>query len=185
MNEITNTPWPWYVAGPIVGSMVPLALLIGNRRWGVSSSFRHLCAMASPIKPAFLRYDWKRESWNLFFAAGAMIGGFVAAHWIPNAAVPDISPHTVQAIQALGFDPPRGLVPAEAFSFSQLWTTRGFALVVIGGFLVGFGTRYANGCTSGHAVTGLAMREWPSLVATISFFVGGLLMTHVIFTWIF
>ena len=185
MNEITNTPWPWYVAGPIVGSMVPLALLIGNRRWGVSSSFRHLCAMASPVKPTFLRYDWKRESWSLFFAAGAIIGGFVAAHWIPNAAVPDISPHTVQAIQALGFDAPRGLVPAEAFSFSRLWTTRGFAMVVIGGFLVGFGTRYANGCTSGHAVTGLAMREWPSLVATISFFVGGLFMTHVIFAWIF
>jgi uncharacterized membrane protein YedE/YeeE len=91
----------------------------------------------------------------------------------------------VRAIQALGFDPPRGLVPAEALSFSHLWTTRGFTMVVIGGFLVGLGTRYANGCTSGHAVTGLALREWPSLVATMSFFVGGLLMTHVVFEWIF
>lgn len=185
MNEIANTPWPWYVAGPIVGSMVPLALLIGNRRWGLSSSLRHLCAMASPVKPPFLRYDWKPESWNLFFVAGAVIGGFIAAQWIPNAAVPDISPRTVQAIQAIGFDSPRGLVPAEVFSFSQLWTSRGLWMVVIGGFLVGFGTRYANGCTSGHSITGLAMREWPSLVATMSFFAGGLLMTHVFFAWIF
>lgn len=185
MNEVANTPWPWYVAGPIIGSMVPLALLVGNRRWGLSSSLRHLCAMASPVKPSFLRYDWKRESWNLFFVAGAVIGGFIAAQWIPNAAVPDISPRTVQAIQAIGFDPPRGLVPAEAFSFSRLGTSRGLWMVVIGGFLVGFGTRYANGCTSGHSITGLALREWPSLVATMSFFAGGLLMTHVVFAWIF
>ncbi|HLF22672.1 MAG TPA: YeeE/YedE thiosulfate transporter family protein, partial [Burkholderiales bacterium] len=104
MNEVTNTPWPWYVAGPIIGLMVPLAVLIGNRRWGLSSSLRHLCAIASPVKPPFLRYDWKRESWNLYFVAGAVIGGFIAAHWIPNADVPDISPQTVRAIQAFGFD---------------------------------------------------------------------------------
>jgi uncharacterized membrane protein YedE/YeeE len=177
--------WPWYVAGPIFGLMVPLSILIENRRWGISSSFRHLCAIASPVKPAFLRYAWKNDSWNLFFVAGAIIGGFVAAHWFPNDAVPSISPKTVAAIRAVGFDAPRGLVPAEAFAFSQLATWRGFVMVVVGGFLVGFGTRYANGCTSGHSITGLALREWPSLVATICFFVGGLLMTHVIFAWIF
>lgn len=177
--------WPWYVAGPIIGLMVPLAILIDNKRWGLSSSFRHLCAMASPVKPAFLRYDWRKDSWNLFFVSGAIIGGFVAAHWIPNAAVPSINPKTVAAIRAIGFDTPRGLVPTEAFAFSQLATWRGFVMVVVGGFLVGFGTRYANGCTSGHSITGLAMREWPSLVATICFFIGGLLMTHVVFAWIF
>ncbi|HXV14173.1 MAG TPA: YeeE/YedE thiosulfate transporter family protein [Candidatus Krumholzibacteria bacterium] len=185
MNEIASPAWPWYVAGPIVGLMVPLALLIGNRRWGVSSSLRHLCAMASPIKPAFLRYNWRSEAWSLFFVAGAVMGGFIGAHVIPNAPVPDVAPRTVAAIQSLGFESPRGLVPAEAFSFSQLATVRGFMMIVVGGFLVGFGTRYANGCTSGHSITGLALRELPSLVATIAFFIGGLIMTHVVFEWIF
>ena len=185
MNDVAGPAWPWYVAGPIIGLTVPLAIMIGNRRWGISSSFRHLCAIASPVKPSFLRYDWSKEIWNLCFVAGAVIGGFVAAQWIPNAPIPDIDPKTVAAIRALGFETPRGLVPTEAFAFSQLITLRGFLMIVVGGFLVGFGTRYANGCTSGHSITGLAMREWPSLLATIAFFAGGLLMTHVVFAWIF
>lgn len=182
---MSGPAWPWYVAGPIIGLMVPLVMLAGNKRWGMSSSFRHLCAIASPVKPASLRFDAKRDSWNLLFVAGAVMGGFIAAHWIPNADVPAINPNTVADIRALGFDPPRGLVPAEAIAFSQLATLRGFLMVVVGGFLVGFGTRYANGCTSGHSITGLALREWTSLVATIAFFAGGLVMTHVIFAWIF
>jgi uncharacterized membrane protein YedE/YeeE len=175
--------WPWYVAGPIIGTMVPLSYLIWKRRWGVSSSFRHVCAAVSPVKPDFLRYDWKKEAWILYFVAGSVMGGFIAATWFPNAEVPSIDPRTVDAIRALGFDTPRGLVPPEAFSFSQLVTWRGFAMVVLGGFLVGFGTRYAGGCTSGHAITGLSLREWPSLVATLCFFAGGLLMTHVLMRW--
>lgn len=178
MSDVAGPELPWYVAGPIIGLMVPLVFLIGDKRWGVSSSFRHVCAIASPVKPRFLRYDWKRESWNLFFVAGAVMGGFVAAHWLPNAPVPDIDRRTIEALGALGFHSPRGLVPAEAMAFSQLATSRGFVMVVVGGCLVGFGTRYANGCTSGHSITGLAMREWPSLVATLCFFAGGLITTH-------
>jgi uncharacterized membrane protein YedE/YeeE len=178
MNEVASPAWPWYVAGPIVGLLVPLALWIDCRRWGVSSSFRHLCAIGSPIRPAYLRYEWKNESWSLFFVAGAVIGGFVGAHFFPNAAIPNISPRTVAAIQAIGFDSPRGLVPAEVFAIGQLATWRTFCMVIVGGFLVGFGTRYANGCTSGHAITGNALREWPSLVATVSFFIGGLITTY-------
>jgi uncharacterized membrane protein YedE/YeeE len=184
MNEMGGPAWPWYVAGPIIGLMVPLALLIGHRRWGVSSSLRHLCAIASPVKPPFLRYDWKKESWNLLFVGGAIVGGFVAAHWIPNAPIPDLDPKTVADLKAIGFDTPRGLVPREAFAFSQVLTSRGFLMMVVGGFFVGFGTRYANGCTSGHSITGLALREWPSLVATVAFFAGGLIMTHVVFGWV-
>ncbi|HEU4929313.1 MAG TPA: YeeE/YedE thiosulfate transporter family protein, partial [Candidatus Krumholzibacteria bacterium] len=119
-----------------------------------------------------------------FFVAGAIIGGFIAAHFLPNAPVPAVDPRTVEQIRSLGFQAPRGLVPHEVFAFSQLATWRGFVMMVIGGFLVGFGTRYANGCTSGHSITGLAMREWPSLIATIGFFAGGLLMTHVLFALI-
>jgi uncharacterized membrane protein YedE/YeeE len=183
MNEYT--PWPWYVAGPIVGLMVPLMLLVGNRRWGVSSSLRHVCAIVLPAKPKYLRYDWKSEAWSLFFVAGAIIGGFIAARFFPNGEVPAVSPRTIAAISALGFESPRGLVPPEVFGIAHLWSLRAVFMVVLGGFLVGFGTRYANGCTSGHAVTGLAYLEWPSLVATLSFFAGGLFMTHVVYRLVF
>jgi len=185
MSESLYSPWPWYIAGPMVGLMVPLMILVGNRRWGVSSSFRHVCAIALPRRPAYLRYDWKQESWSLFFVGGAVIGGFLAAHFFPNGEVSSIAPRTRNAIAALGFDAPRGLVPAEVFSLAHVWSARGLLMVVIGGFLVGFGSRYANGCTSGHAVTGLALLEWPALVATLSFFAGGLLVTHVVYPLLF
>ena len=181
MNEMNGPAWPWYVAGPIIGAIVPLAMWIDNRRWGMSSSFRHMCSIISPLKPAYLRYEWKKEAWNLFFVAGAVIGGFIGAHFIPNAAAPAVDARTVEQIRGLGFQEPRGLVPHEVFAFSQLATWRGFVMIVLGGFMVGFGTRYANGCTSGHSISGLALREWPSLVATLSFFAGGLLMTHLLF----
>lgn len=179
------TPWPWYIAGPLVGLMVPLMLLLGNRRWGVSSTLRHVCAIAVPRKPRYLRYDWRAESWSLVFVGGAVLGGFIAARWFPNGDVPAVATSTRDALAALGFDAPRGLVPAEVFSLANLWTLRAVCMVMLGGFLVGFGTRYANGCTSGHAVTGLSFLEWPALVATMSFFAGGLFVTHVVYPLIF
>jgi uncharacterized membrane protein YedE/YeeE len=57
-------------------------------------------------------------------------------------------------------------------------------MIVVGGFLVGFGTRYAGGCTSGHAIMGLSNLQWPSLVATISFMVGGFIMANLILPFI-
>jgi len=184
MNELYN-PWPWYIAGPIIGSMVPLMLLIGNRRWGMSATLRHVAAACSPIKPPHLRYDWKKDTWSLLFVVGVVLGGFVAARFFPNGDVSNLSPRTVDAIAQLGFNAPHGLVPAEAVSLSQVATYRGFLMMVVGGLLVGFGTRYANGCTSGHAISGLSFLQWQSLVATIAFFAGGLLCVHVLYPVLF
>src|SRR6187402_353427 len=77
--EWIRQPWPWYVAGPLIGLTVPLLLLLGNKPFGISSSFRHFCAACLPAKISFFQYEWKSEAWNMFFAGGVLIGGFIAA----------------------------------------------------------------------------------------------------------
>ena len=186
MNSAASGALPWYVAGPLIGLVVPLLLLVGGKVFGLSSNLRHLCAAipAPPsLKPAFLRYDWRRAGgWNLVFAFGILLGG-AASVWL--FGLPDSAAHVSAAtradLAALGVQDFAGLAPAELFAFARLGSPVGLVFVVLGGLLVGFGTRYAGGCTSGHAISGLAALQLPSLVAVIGFFAGGLLVTHVIF----
>jgi uncharacterized protein len=182
MLESLAAPWPWYVAGPLIGLVVPLLLVAGGKVFGVSANLRHLCA-ATPaperLKPTFLRYDWKQSGgWNLFFVAGVGLGGFLAVTLLgmPDAGQ-SISQATRSDLMALGIQDFSGLVPADLFSWEALLSPAGFLAIVAGGFLVGFGARYAGGCTSGHAISGLADLQLPSLVAVVGFFVGGLLVT--------
>lgn len=177
-----SAPWPWYVAGPLIGLVVPVLLLAGGKVFGISANLRHLCA-ATPapdrLKPSFLRYDWKRTGlWNLAFVLGVAIGGFlvVALLGMPDAGH-SISEATRSDLAALGIRDFSGLVPGEIFAWNALLSPAGLVLIVIGGFLVGFGARYAGGCTSGHAISGLADFQLPSLVAVLGFFAGGLLVT--------
>lgn len=159
MMDLIAKPWPWYIAGPIIGLFVPALLLIGNRQFGVSSNLRHLCAAMSVGRVDYFRYDWRQSGlWNLAFLAGILAGGFVAA------AIPGHVP----------------IVPPEVFNWPALLTVRGVLVMAGGGFLVGFGTAYAGGCTSGHGVLGLANFELPSVVAVMGFFAGGLFCTYLI-----
>ncbi len=183
--EFIKQPWPWYVAGPIIGLTVPLLLILGNKSFGISSSLRHICAACFPAGISFFRYDWKRESWNLFFVGGIVIGGFAGNFWLANPQDIIIAESTVSDLKALGLTSFSGLMPEELFGFSSVFSLKGLIFMVIGGFLVGFGTRYAGGCTSGHSIMGLSNLQWPSLVATISFMAGGILMTNFIFPFIF
>ncbi len=183
MLERLSGTWPWYVAGPIIGIYVPLLLLVGNRMLGVSSNFRHMCAIVAPGRNPFFRYDWKRTGlWNLVFIGGIFIGGWIAAHVFSSAdAVIGISEATKSDLAAqLGVTDFTGFVPRQIFSWSSLLSPSGLIVLGAGGFLVGFGARWAGGCTSGHAITGLADLQLPSLIAVIGFFVGGLLMTHLL-----
>jgi uncharacterized membrane protein YedE/YeeE len=182
MLEAFSAPLPWYVAGPLIGLVVPLLLLLGGKRFGVSSNLRHLCA-AVPVperwKPRYLRYEWLRTGgWNLVFVLGMAIGGAVA---VALFGVPDVGGHVSEATRAdlvaLGLQEPTGIVPAEIFRWSSLGTPTGVLIVVVGGFLVGFGARYAGGCTSGHAISGLATFERASLASVLGFFIGGLVVT--------
>jgi len=171
---------PWYVAGPIIGLMVPALLLLGNRMFGFSSNLRHVCAALAPGRVHFFSYDWKSVGgWNLTFLLGNLLGAVLAARWL---GVPEvgISDATVESLLGLGVTDFSGLVPAQAFAWSELLSARGLVMLALGGFLVGFGTAYAGGCTSGHAITGLASLELASLLAVVGFFAGGLIATHLI-----
>lgn len=182
MIDFLAQPWPWYVAGPLIGLIVPLLLLLGGKSFGISANLRHLCAATVPGRVAFFRYDWKGSGlWNLVFALGIVIGGFTAATLLSSPdPVVGISEATRADLRALGIDDLTGLVPHQLISWRGLATLPGFLLIVGGGFLVGFGARYAGGCTSGHAISGLADLQLPSLVAVIGFFIGGLFATHVL-----
>jgi uncharacterized protein len=179
MSFLTQ-PWPWYVSGPLIGLMVPLLLFAGNKAFGISSSLRHICAAAIPTKAKFFKYDWKAESWNLLFAFGMAIGGLLAGYIFANPEPMKLSESAVESMNQLGVKNYSGLVPADLFNFSFLFSVKGILLFVLGGFFIGFGTRYAGGCTSGHAIMGLSSLQWPSLIATCCFFAGGLLMTWVL-----
>jgi len=182
--EILREPWPWYVAGPLIGLTVPILLIIGNKSFGISSSLRHICAACIPANISFFKYDWKKESWNLFFVLGIFLGGFIAAYFLSNPNPVEIAPELSEKLATYGITDHTGLVPSQLFSWESLLTLRGFIMIVVGGFLVGFGTRYAGGCTSGHAIMGLSNLQWPSLVATICFMIGGFVMALLILPYI-
>lgn len=178
--EWISQPWPWYVGGPLIGLTVPLLLILGNRTFGISSSLRHVCAACIPANIPFFKYDWKKESWNLLFVAGILVGGFLTFMFLRDANAVQVNPKLAEELQGYGITDYSSLVPTEIFSWPSLLTARGFILMVVGGFLVGFGTRYAGGCTSGHAIMGISSLQWPSVVATCCFMAGGFVMANLI-----
>jgi uncharacterized membrane protein YedE/YeeE len=180
MIELLKHPWPWYIAGPLIGLTVPLLLLLGNKSFGISANLRHICAACFPAGIRFFKYDWKKESWNLFFVFGIFTGALIATLVLKNPHPVIISPALNSELLRYGIAGDTGLLPAAIFSWSSLFTLRGFILLVGGGFLVGFGTRYAGGCTSGHAIMGLSTLQWPSLVATIMFMAGGFITANLL-----
>ena len=184
MKEEILQPWPWYITGGLIGLTVPLLLLLGNKHFGVSSTLRHVCASCFPANISFFKYDWKKEIWNLFFAAGILLGGFIAVHYLSAYQTIQVDAALVQQLDKYGINDYSGMVPVQLFSFSSLFTLRGFIMMIAGGFLVGFGTRYAGGCTSGHSIMGLSTLQWPSLVATICFMAGGFIMANLILPFI-
>ncbi|MGB0651517.1 MAG: YeeE/YedE family protein [Rhodothermales bacterium] len=176
MIEFISQPWPWYVAGPLIGIVVPALFLIGGKQFGLSENLRHVCAML-PGKTEFFNYDWKNGAWNLTLILGIIIGGFIGSTFLGNPDPIAISDATKSDLALLGITQFDGLLPSDIFSLEGLASTRGLIMIVLGGFLVGFGARYAGGCTSGHAISGLADLQLPSLIAVIGFFAGGLIAT--------
>ncbi len=187
MMDLLKEPWPWYIAGPLIGLMVPLLLLIGGKPFGISANLRHLCAAAVPSGIPLFTYDWRREGgWNLLFALGILIGGLLAAAvLLPSGYAVAISDATQRDLRALGLHDLSGLIPRELFGWESLASRRGWLTLGLGGFLVGFGARWAGGCTSGHAIFGLSTLQVPSAIAVLGFFAGGLLMTHVLLPFLF
>lgn len=185
MLDFLYQPWPWYIAGPIIGLTVPLLLLAGGKMFGISSNLRHMCAACNFGNVDFFNYDWKEAgAWNLTLLAGVILGGFLGGYLFENPEPVQLASATIADLQALGIQDFNGLVPDDFFTWSSLGTGAGLIVLVLGGFLVGFGARYAGGCTSGHAISGLSDLQLASLIAVIGFFIGGLLMTHLILPFI-
>lgn len=176
--EWLKQPWPWYVAGPLIGLTIPLLLILGNKSFGISSSLRHICAACAPANISFFKYDWKKEIWNLFFVTGILVGGIITVYLLqdPNPVV--VTPKLTAELAGYGITNTSGLVPKDIFNWETLFTLKGLILMVGGGLLVGFGTRYAGGCTSGHAIMGISNLQWPSLVATCCFMLGGFVFAN-------
>lgn len=182
--ELIRQPWPWYVAGPLIGLMVPVLLILGNRTFGISSSLRHVCAACLPADISFFKYDWKKELWNLLFVAGIIVGGIITVLFLANPDPIVVNPKLAEEMSGYGITDYSGIVPSQLFNWPALATLKGIIMIVGGGFLVGFGTRYAGGCTSGHAIMGLSNLQWPSLVATCCFMAGGFIMANLILPFI-
>ncbi|MGC1632295.1 MAG: YeeE/YedE thiosulfate transporter family protein [Gelidibacter sp.] len=184
--EFILQPWPWYVSGPLM-AMIMFILIYFGKTFGMSSNFRTFCTIAGAGKKTkFFDFDWKSQRWNLVVVLGAVIGGFIASTLLSHPGDIDLNPATVESLSQLGFDNAgKSLLPAELFSWDAVFSLKGLSILIIGGFLVGFGTRYAGGCTSGHAITGLSSLQLPSLIAVIGFFLGGLIMVHLLFPLIF
>ncbi len=181
--EILLQPWAWYIAGPALTLVMFLLLYFGGN-FGMSANLRTMCSMAGGDKFSdFFKLDWKNKKWNLVFVLGAILGGFFSSQFLTNGEMIELNPNTISGLEQLGFSTPNNnYLPPEIFGGTTLFS---LSILIGGGFLVGFGARYAGGCTSGHAISGLSDLQIPSLIAVIGFFLGGLLMTHLLFPIIF
>lgn len=185
MIEFISQPWPWYVAGPMI-ALVMFSLLFFGKSFGISANLRSMCSILGAGRSCdFFDFKWKDQTWNLVFAGGLVIGGVIAHLYLtPNMEV-NISQETIAELKTYGIENPgTNLVPTSIFSWESLTSFKGFIMLVVGGFLVGFGTRYAGGCTSGHAISGLSDLQLPSLIAVIGFFIGGLSVTYLVLPYL-
>ncbi|MFN4121935.1 MAG: YeeE/YedE family protein [Flavobacteriales bacterium] len=185
MLDFILQPWSWWFSGMVISAIMFLLLYFG-KSFGFSANLRTICAIAGAGKKVpFFNFNWKSQLWNLVFLVGAVIGGFIAGHFLSNDQAVQISESTIQDLQELGFKAPVSIQPDELFSWENALSFKGFLILAIGGLFVGFGARYAGGCTSGHAISGISDLQIPSILAVVGFFIGGLVMTFVFFPLIF
>ena len=179
-------PWSWYISGPLIALIMAVLILLG-KRFGMSSNLKTICTIAGADKTSdFFKFDWKSQKWNLLVVLGAVIGGYIGITFLSNDTAVAINQNSIEALRALGVkDGGAAYMPSLLFGTEALSNVKTLTLLLVGGFLVGFGARYAGGCTSGHAISGLSNLQLPSLIAVIGFFIGGLVMIHLIFPLIF
>ena len=185
MGEFITQSWSWWFSGTMIAAIMFFLLYFGQS-FGFSSNLRTICAAAGLGKKAkFFDFNWKTQLWNIVFLVGAIIGGFIARQFLSTGEPVAISTDTINDLSKLGIAAPQSLQPAELFSRDAIFSLKGFLILAMGGMMVGFGSRYAGGCTSGHAISGLSDLQVPSLIAVIGFFLGGLAMTFFILPLIF
>jgi uncharacterized protein len=185
MREFITQTWSWWFSGTMIAAIMFFLLYFGQS-FGFSANLRTICAAAGlGEKTKFFNFNWKAQIWNLVFLIGAIIGGFIAKQFLSSDVPVEISQDTINDLSKLGIAAPTSLQPAELFGLDAILSIKGFLVLAVGGIMVGFGSRYAGGCTSGHAISGLSDLQVPSLIAVVGFFVGGLIMTFFILPLIF
>ncbi len=185
MREIITQTWAWWFSGAMIASIMFFLLYFGQS-FGFSSNLRTICAAAGLGKRTkFFDFNWKAQIWNIVFLIGSIIGGFIAAQFLSDGGAVQISATTISDLNKMGIAAPVSLQPTELFGWGALFSIKGFLILAFGGLMVGFGSRYAGGCTSGHAISGMSNLQLPSLIAVIGFFIGGLVMTYFIMPLIF
>jgi len=179
-------PWPWYVAGSLIALCMYLLFFFG-KNFGVSSNLETVCAMGGAGKlNDFFKFDWRKNKWNLVFVIGLIVGGFISSQWLTLDNSIALNPQTIQDLSEKGiYNAGDSYLPNEIFSIEAMFTFKGFLILIIAGILVGFGSRYASGCTSGHGIVGLSNFSLESLIAVAGFFIGGLVMTWFILPHLF
>lgn len=185
MIDFIKQPWSWYFSGTMI-ILIMLILLFFGKSFGFSSNLRTICSMAGAGKKVkFFDFRWRDQLWNLMFLAGAVLGGFIATNYLSQQNPLLLSAATIADLNQLGVKFDGSLNPSSLFSFEAMKNLKTLVILLTGGLLVGFGSRYAGGCTSGHAISGLSNLQLPSLIAVIGFFLGGLIMTFVFMPLIF
>lgn len=184
--EFISQPWAWYIAGPAIAFILFLMFYFG-RAFGVSSNLETFCTIGGAGRfSEYFKTDWKARTWSLIFVLGIILGGLISSQYLMPSEAIALNPETVQELADLGFaNAGSKYLPAEIFSVDNLLSLKGIGILLVSGLFIGFGTRYAGGCTSGHAITGLSSLQLPSLIAVIGFFAGGLLMVWILFPLIF
>lgn len=185
MLELLRQPWPWWTSGAAI-AFIMVSLLYFGKSFGVSSNLRTICTIAGAGKKVkFFDFDWKTQRWNLLFIFGALLGGVISSTLLKNDGPIELAAATIDDLKAIGVVFEGNLNPAQLFGPDAIFSLKGFLILLVGGVLVGFGSRYAGGCTSGHAISGLTNMQLPSLIAVIGFFIGGLATTYLILPHLF
>lgn len=174
-------PWDWYISGPFIGLIVPLLILTSNKQFGVSSSLRHICSALNFSKKKYFCYNFKEQEWTSWFVLGVLFSGFFSFQLI-EIELGELSKQAQNYYLTKNIEQ-KGIFPLSIFNLTNLFSVYGL-LLVFGGFLVGFGSRYADGCTSGHAIMGMSLLSKASLVSVIGFFIGGVVGTFLILDFI-
>lgn len=185
MISLLSKPWPWYVSGPAIAGIMAVLLFFG-KSFGFSRNLSNVCSMLGLGKRiSYFNFNWRKQLWNIWFLVGSIIGGYIAVHYLESPEALKLSSATIADLQKLNIPFDGHLEPESIFNWNYLHTGKGLFIFLGGGFFIGFGTRYAGGCTSGHAISGLSNLQLPSLIAVIGFFIGGLFTTHLLFPYIF
>jgi uncharacterized membrane protein YedE/YeeE len=185
MRELITQTWAWWFSGAMIASIMFFLLYFGQS-FGFSSNLRTICAAAGlGKKTKFFDFNWKAQTWNMVFLIGSIIGGYIASQFLSSGQPVEISAATIHDLSKMGIAAPASMQPQELFGWDAVFSLKGFFILAFGGLMVGFGSRYAGGCTSGHAISGLSNLQLPSLIAVIGFFIGGLVMTYLIMPLIF